>query len=155
MGLLCTQDKKEDEDMLINTPSPLKRTFRINIDIEVEFHADPPAGARSTAQQAYHNELVQALLAHPDRLMKLQEAHAVEMLGPAKKALESDYGWVRHPEQQLLQPVMEELSPAARTYFTEELEEQVSYYDLDDIAETTIKRCTLTEQTNYSGRQKG
>ncbi len=141
--------------MPINTTSSLKRTFRINIDVEVEFHADLPAGARSTAQQSYHDELVQALLAHPDGLMKLQLAHAVEALGPAKKALESDYGWVRHPEQQLIQPVMEEMSPAAQAYFTEELEEQVSYYDLDDIAETSIKRCTLTEQTNYSDRQKG
>jgi hypothetical protein len=131
----------------MHTPSSLKRTFRINIDIEVAFHASPPAGAESSTQKSYHDELIQTLLAHPDVLRKLQQAHAVGALGPAKKALETDYGWGRHPEQQLLQIVMEELTPAARTYFTEEIEQQVSFYVLDDIAETTIKRCTLTEQT--------
>jgi hypothetical protein len=133
--------------MQIHTSSSLKRTFHINIDIEVEFRASPPAEAGSSTQKSYHDELIQALLVHPDVLRKLQQAHAVGALGPAKKALETDYGWVRHPEQQLLQIVMEELTPAARAYFTEEIEQQVSFYVLDDIAETTIKRCTLTEQT--------
>jgi hypothetical protein len=131
--------------MQIHTPSSLKRTFRINIDIEVAFHASPRAEAGPSAQESYYNELIQALLAHPDVLTKLQRAHAVDMLGSAKRVLASDYGWERHPEQQLLEPVMADMTPAARQYFAEELEDQVSFYCIDDIAETSIKRCTLTE----------
>ena len=105
------------------------RTFRISIDIETTIDPEshdlaflPPEGPR------YQRVLVQGLLAHPEVLHQLLRAWAIDALKPASKLLEAEYGWGRASEQQLLQPLIAELSPAAQAYFTEELEEGASAY---------------------------
>src|SRR5207249_2053204 len=72
--------------------------------------------------ERYHQAFVQHLLAHPPALCQLLRSSAVEALLPAKKMLEAEYGWGRISDQQLLQPLIAELEPAAQAYFTEELE---------------------------------
>jgi hypothetical protein len=114
----------------MSTHSPrVCRTFRIIIDIETTI--DPashdlvphhPEGSR------YQQALVQVLLAHPEVLRQLLRAWAIDALKPASKLLEAEYGWGRASEQELLQPLIAELSPAAQAYFTEELEEGASAY---------------------------
>ena len=71
-------------------------------------------------------------------------AYAVDALKPAGKLLEAEYGWGRASEQQLLQPLMAELSPAAQAYFTEELEEGASAYYVECF-KTTVKRFGMSE----------
>jgi len=68
----------------------------------------------------------------------------VEALLPAKKLLEAEYGWGRISEQQVLQPLVAELEPAAQAYFTEELEDGVTVYSFDGYA-ATIKQVRMTE----------
>ena len=131
--------------MATQTPSLVRRSFRITIDVETILTAescktpgDGPEGKR------YHQALVQHLLAHPPVLRQLLRASAVTALIPAKKMLEAEYGWGRTSEQQLLQPLIEELEPAAQAYFTEELEEGAIVYYFDGY-EATIKRFGMTE----------
>ena len=50
----------------------------------------------------------------------------------------------RVSDQQLLQPMIEELEPAAQAYFMEEIEAGVSVYYFDGY-EATVKRVYMTE----------
>ena len=131
--------------MATQTPSLMRRTFRITIDVETivtaesrETPCDGPEGKR------YHQALVQHLLAHPPVLRQLLRSSAVAALMPAKKMLEAEYGWGRTSEQQLLQPLIAELEPAAQAYFTGELEEGATVYYFDGY-EATIKQFGMTE----------
>ena len=114
----------------MSTHSPLvRRTFRITIDIKTTidpiFMTSPPHHPESLC---YQQALVQSLLAHPSVLQQLLRAFAVDALRPTSKLLEAEYGWGRASDQQLLQPIIAELEPAAQAYFTEELEEGASAY---------------------------
>jgi hypothetical protein len=126
--------------------SPLvRRTFRITIDIETTIDPEshglaphPPEGTR------YQQALVQGLLAHPEVLRQFLRALAVDALTPARKLLEAEYGWGRASDQQLLQPIIMDLEPAAQAYFTEELEEGGSVYYFECNA-ATVKRFGMIE----------
>ena len=130
----------------MSTHSPrVCRTFRITIDIETTI--DPESGDLASPQAfgpRYQQAFVQYLLAHPEVLRQLLRAYAVGALNEARKLLEAEYGWGRASEQQLLQPLMAELSPAAQAYFIEELEEGASAYYFE-CYQTTVKRFRLSE----------
>jgi len=130
----------------MSTHSPrVCRTFRITIDIETTI--DPESQGLTSPQafgSRYQQAFVQCLLAHPEVLRQLLRAYAVDALKPASKLLEAEYGWGCASEQQLLQPLMAELSPAAQAYFTEELEEGASAYYVERY-QTTVKRFHMSE----------
>ena len=130
----------------MSTHSPLvRRTFRITIDIETtidpESHDRAPYPSEGTR---YQQALVGGLLAHPEVLRQLLRALAVDALTPARKLLEAEYGWGRASDQQLLQPIITELEPAAQAYFTEELEDGASAYYVECYA-ATVKRFGMIE----------
>ncbi len=130
----------------MSTPSPrVCRTFRMTVDIETTIDPEshdlapyPLEGLR------YQQALVQGLLAHPEVLRQLLRAWAIDALKPTSKLLEAEYGWGRASEQQLLQPIIADLSPAAQTYFTEELEEGASAYCFE-CYQATVKRFGMIE----------
>jgi hypothetical protein len=138
--------KQERKKGFMSAKSPLvRRTLRITVDVETTVNTEPSATGDARAEQArFHQALVQRLLAHPTRLEQLLRSSAVEALLPAKKMLEAEYGWGRISDQQLLQPIIAELEPAAQAYFTEELEDGASVYSFDGYA-ATIKRVRMAE----------
>jgi len=69
---------------------------------------------------------------------------AVDALTPARKLLEAEYGWGHASEQQLLQPIIAEMEPAAQAYFTEELEEGARAYYVE-CYEAVVKRFGMIE----------
>ena len=96
--------------MATQTPSLVRRTFRITVDVETIVTAEPRETlSNGPEDERYHQAFVQHLLAHPPALCQLLRSSAVEALLPAKKLLEAEYGWGRSSEQQLLQPIMAEL----------------------------------------------
>jgi hypothetical protein len=130
----------------MSTHSPrVCRTFRISIDIETTI--DLESGGLASPQASvsrYQQAFVQGLRAHPEILRQLLRAYAVDALNEARKLLEAEYGWGRASEQQLLQPLIAELSPAAQAYFTEELEEGASAYYFE-CHKTTVKGFRMSE----------
>ena len=131
--------------MATQTPSLVQQTFRITVDIETIVTAKPRETlGNGPEDERSHQALVQHLLAHPPVLSQLLRSSAVEALLPAKKLLEAEYGWGRISEQQLLQPLVAELEPAAQAYFTEELEDGATVYFFDGYA-ATIKQVRMTE----------
>jgi hypothetical protein len=121
------------------------RTFRITIDIETTIDSQSHDLALPQASGSHYQQaLVQGLLAHPEVLRQLLRSFAVDALKPASKLLEAEYGWGRASEQQLLQPIIAELSPAAQSSFTEELEEGASAYYFEG-CEATVKRFGMSE----------
>jgi hypothetical protein len=131
--------------MATQTPSLVRQTFRITVDVETIIKASPRETlGNGPEDERNHQALVQHLLAHPSALCQLLRSSAVEALLPAKKLLEAEYGWGRSSEQQLLQPIMAELEPAAQAYFTEELEDMATVYYFDGY-EATIKQFGMTE----------
>jgi hypothetical protein len=131
--------------MATQTPSLVRETFRITVDVETIVTAKPRETLRiGPEEERAHQVLVQRLLAHPAVLSQLLRSLAVEALLPAKKLLEAEYGWGRISEQQLLQPLVTELEPAAQVSFTEEVEDGVTVYSFDGYA-ATIKQVRMTE----------
>ena len=131
--------------MPTQTPSLVRRTFRITVDVETIVITEPRETlGNGPEDERYHQALVQHLLVHPPVLRQLLRASAVAALMPAKKLLEAEYGWGRTSEQQLLQPIIAELEPAAQAYFTEELEDMATVYYFDGYA-ATIKQLGMTE----------
>lgn len=131
--------------MTTQTPSLVRRTFRITVDVETILTAKPPETlGNGPEDERSHQALVHQLLAHPPVLSQLLRSSAVEALLPAKQLLEAEYGWGRISEQQMLQPLVAELEPTAQAYFTEELEDGVTVYSFDGYA-ATIKQVSLTE----------
>jgi hypothetical protein len=123
----------------------VRRTFRITIDVEASIDPEsygfsPPLPEESGYQQA----LVRSLVAHPDVVRQLLRSIAVDALTPSGKLLEAEYGWGRGSDQQLLQPIIEELEPAARAYFTEELEDGASAYYIECYG-AAVKRFDMIE----------
>jgi hypothetical protein len=128
------------------THSPLvRRTFRITIDIEATIDPEsndrtshPPEGTR------YQQALVQGLQAQPEILLQLLRALAVDALTSSRTLLEAEYGWGRASDQQLLQPIITQLEPAAQAYFTEELEEGASAYYVE-CSKAIVKRFRMID----------
>jgi hypothetical protein len=131
--------------MATQVPSLVRRTFRITVDVETIVSAEPRETLGEGAEDGhYHQALVKRLLAHPKRLDQLLRSSAVDALLPARKLLEAEYGWGRFSDQQLLQPLIAELEPAAQAYFTEELEDMATVYYFDGY-EATVKQFAMTE----------
>lgn len=126
--------------------SPLvHRTFRISVDIETTIAASPDETSGSCPEHVqFHQALVQRLLAHPKRLDQLLRSCAVDALKGAEKMLAVEYGRDRASDQQLLQPMIEELEPSAQAYFMEEIEAGVSLYYFDGY-EATVKHVCMKE----------
>ncbi|MBO0795953.1 MAG: hypothetical protein J2P36_34095 [Ktedonobacteraceae bacterium] len=130
----------------MSTPSSLvRRTFRLTVDVETTLNAEPEETLPSHPEhKQFHQALVQQLLAHPTVLDQLLRSSAVTALESAQKLFAAEFGWDRVSEQQLLQPLIEKLEPAAQAYFTEELEAGITVYYFDDY-QATIKRFNMTE----------
>jgi hypothetical protein len=128
------------------TPSPLaRRTFRMTIDVEASI--DPVShdlAPQLPEESSYQQALVRSLLAHPKVLHQLLRSIAVDALTLGRKLLEAEYGWGRGSDQQLLQPIIEELEPAARAYFTEDLEDGASVYYIEPYG-AAVKRFDMIE----------
>ncbi len=123
-------------------PPLVHRTFRISVDIETILTASPGETSGSCPEHVqFHQALVQRLLAHPKLLDQLLRSCTVDALKGAEKMLAVEY---RVSDQQLLQPMIQELEPAAQAYFMEEIEAGVSVYYFDGY-EATVKRVYMTE----------
>lgn len=126
-------------------PSLVRRTFRLTIDVETTLNTETDETTPSHPEQAqFHQALVQQLLVHPTVLDQLLRASAVTTLQSAQKLFAAEFGWDRVSEQQLLQPLIEKLEPAAQTHFTEEIEAGITIYYFDAY-QATIKRFNMTE----------
>ena len=131
--------------MATKTPSMVRRTFRITVDIETIITTEPREMLGDGPEhECYHQALMQHLLTHPPVLHQLLRSSAVEALMPAKTMLEAEYGWGRISDQQLLQPIIAELEPAAQAYFTEDGEDGATLYYIDG-CETTVKQFDVAE----------
>jgi len=131
--------------MTTTTPSLVRRTFRISVDVETTVKAPPREGLGDgkTHERSYQ-ALVQHLLAHPPALRHLLRASAVEALLQAQKLLEAEYGWGKTSDQQVLQPIIAELEPAAQAYFTKEVEDGATVYYVDG-CEATVTQFSVAE----------
>ena len=132
--------------------SPLvRRLFRITIDVETTLDAVSPDCAPHQREGAHYQQaLIHGLQAHPAVLRQFLQALAVDALRPASRLLDAEYGWGRASDQQLLQPVIAKLEPAAQAYFTEELEDGASAYYVE-CYQATVKQfgmIELDEKTN-------
>lgn len=127
------------------SPSIVRRTFRLTVDVETTLNAEVDETTHSHPEDTqFHQALVQQLLAHPTVLDQLLRASAVTTLKSAQKLFDAEFGWDRIPEQQLLQPLIAKLEPAAQEHFTEEFEDNVTVYYFDGY-QATIKRFNMTE----------
>jgi hypothetical protein len=126
--------------------SPLvRRMFRITVDIETTIGSEShDLTSRLPDSLRYQQALVQGLLARPEVLLQFLRSVAVDALNPANKLVEAEYGWGRASDQQLLQPIIAELDPAAQDYFTEEVEEGVRGFYVE-CYEATVKRFGMIE----------
>jgi hypothetical protein len=126
-------------------PTLLRRMFRITIDIETTLD---PASSDCTPHLRegahYQQALIHGLQANPEALRQFLQALAVDALTPASRLLKAEYGWGRASDQQLLQPVIAELEPAAQAYFIEELEDGASAYYVEGFA-ATVKQFGMIE----------
>lgn len=131
--------------MTTTTPFLVRRTFRITVDVETTVKAPPRERlGDGKTHERYYQALVQHLLAHPPTLRHLLRASAVDALLEAQKLLEAEYGWGKTSDQQVLQPIIAELEPAAQAYFTEEVEDGATVYYVDG-CETTITQSSVAE----------
>ena len=131
--------------MTTTTPSLVRRTFRIIVDIETTVRASPRERlGDGPDHERYYQALMQHLLAHPPALRHLLRASAVKALLEAQRLLEAEYGWGKTSDQQVLQPIIAELEPAAQAYFTEELEDGTIAYYVDG-CEATVTQFSVAE----------
>ena len=131
--------------MTTTTPALVRRTFHISVDIETTVKTPPceRLGDGKTHER-YYQALVQHLLAHSPALRHLLRASAVEALLEAKTLLEAEYGWGKASDQQVLQPIIAELEPAAQAYVTEELEDGATVYCVDG-CQATVTQFSVAE----------
>src|SRR5437763_1633260 len=119
----------------------VRRRFRISVDVETTINARPD----DTAERVqYYQAFVQQLLAHPKIVDHLLRGAAVDALKGAEKMIASEYGWDRISEQQLLQPVIEQLEPSAQASFMEEVEAGIPVYYFNGY-EATVKHWSMKE----------
>jgi hypothetical protein len=122
--------------------SPIvRRRFRISVDVETTINATSDDAAE---RAQYYQAFVQRLLATPKILDQLLRGSAVDALKEAQKMIAIEYGWNRISEQQLLQPIIAQLEPAARAYFMEETEAGVPVIYFDGY-EATVKQFSMKE----------
>jgi hypothetical protein len=132
-------------------PPLLRRRFRITIDVETTLDPASPDRAPHLWEGAHYQQaLIHGLQADPAVLRQFLRALAVDALKPASRLLEAEYGWGRASDQQLLQPVIAKLEPAAQAYFTEELEDgaRVYYVECYQAAVKQFGMIELDEQKN-------
>ena len=124
----------------------VRKKFRVTIDVEATLVAGPPSGELPPAPESvpHTRALMERLLAQPVLVDRLLRCRAVEAARQAGKALEVEYGWGQASEYELLGPIFADLEPAARAYFTEELEDGASAYYFDGYG-ATVKRASITE----------
>ncbi|MBO0795067.1 MAG: hypothetical protein J2P36_29530 [Ktedonobacteraceae bacterium] len=122
-------------------PTSIRRRFHISVDIETTINATPQERPEHVP---YYQAFVQRLLAHPKILDQLQRSTAADALKGAEKMVALEYGWDKRSDQQLLQPLIEQLEPAAQAYFIEEIEAGVSVYYFDGL-EATVKQWSMAE----------
>ena len=123
----------------------VRRTFRMTIDVEASIDPESYGFSPQLPQEAgYQQALVRSLVAHPEVVRQILRSIAVDALTPSRKLLEAEYGWGRGSDQQLLQPIIVELEPAARAYFTEELEDGASAYYIECYS-AAVKRFDMIE----------
>jgi hypothetical protein len=127
-------------------PRPaLKRTFRVTVDIEATVQATPDEERRvPPAHIRYHHAFVQQLQAHPAQLNHLLRAAATTAMKQAMQTLIAEYGWGSVSDQQILQPLIAMLEPAAQRYFQEEVEDGASVYYFDGY-DATVVHIDMTE----------
>jgi hypothetical protein len=131
--------------MKTTMPSLVRRTFRIIVDIETTVMASPRERLGDGPEhERYYQALMQHLLGHPLAVHHLLRASAVEALLEAQKLLEAEYGWGKTSDQQVLQPIIAELEPAAQAYFTEELENGAIVYSVDG-CKATVTQFSVAE----------
>jgi hypothetical protein len=130
----------------MTTPrSAITRTFRVAIDIEATVQATPHEEPRlPPAHIRYHQALVHQLQAHPAQLKHFLRAAATTAMKQALEVLSAEYGWGSVSDQQLLQPLIARLEPAAQRYFTEEVEDGASVYYFDGY-DATVLHIDMTE----------
>jgi hypothetical protein len=140
------REEQERKEYHVSTqPSIVRRTFRLTVDIETTLNAEADETTPSHPEQTqFHQALVQQLLGHPTALDQLLRASAVAVLSPAQKLFAAEFGWERVSEQQLLQPLIEKLEPAAQAHFKEEIEDGIAIYYFDGY-QATIKRFNMTD----------
>ena len=127
------------------SPPIVRRTFRLSVDIETTLNAGVDETTLSHPEQTrFYQTFVQQLLAHPTVLDQLLRSSAVAALKSAQELFAAEFGWGKRSEQQLLQPLIENLEPAAQAQFTEELEDGITVYYFDGY-QATIKRFDMTE----------
>src|SRR5205823_9703852 len=114
----------------------IRRRFRISIDVETTIKAAPDDTGKGIQ---YYQAFIQQLLAHPKILDQLLHSSAVDALKGARKMIALEYGWEKISDQQLLQPIIDQLEPAAQAYFVEEIEAGIPVYDFDGY-EATVKQ---------------
>jgi hypothetical protein len=123
----------------------VRRTFRVTIDVEIAL--DPASSECVTSVRdgpRYQQALIDGLQAHPAILRQFLRALAVDAVRPVGQMLDAEYGWGRASDQQLLQPIITELEPAAQDYFTEELEDGANVYYVD-CYHAAVKRFAMIE----------
>jgi hypothetical protein len=123
----------------------VRRMFRITIDVETTLDPAAPDGAPHLREGAHYQQaLIRGLQAHPAVLRQFLQALAVDAVRPASRLLEAEYGWGRASDQQLLEPIITKLEPAAQAYFTEELEDGARAYYVE-CYQATVKQFGLIE----------
>jgi hypothetical protein len=124
----------------VKTPI-VRRRFRVSVDIETTINAAPDTAAE---RAQFYQAFVQRLLAHPKILDQLLRGSAVDALKEAQRMIAVEYGWDRIPEQQLLQPIIVQLGPAAQASFLEETEAGIPVIYFDGY-ETAVKQWSMKE----------
>ena len=123
----------------------VRKKFRITIDVEAILAAGPQGVLPPSREDVLHTKaLTEQLLAQPELVDRHLRCRAVEVARQASRALETEYGWGETSEHELLGPIFADLEPAARAYFTEELEDGASAYYFDGFG-ATVKRASVTE----------
>lgn len=114
-----------------------KRTFRFTIDIEATLQATPrEESSFQPAQLRYHQALVHQLQTHPTQLNHLLRGAAMTAMKQAVQLLIAEYSGVS--DQQILEPLIAALEPAAQNYFKEEVEDGNSVYYFDGYDATVL-----------------
>jgi hypothetical protein len=123
----------------------IKRRFRVAIDVEAAVQSTPHEELRFQPEHLrYHQALVQQLQAHPAQLNHLLRAAATTAMKQAMQLLIAEYGWGGVSDQQMLQPLIANLEPAAQRFFKEDVEDGGSVYYFDGY-DATVLHIEMTE----------
>jgi hypothetical protein len=109
------RQSRKEPDM----PTPVRRTYRITIDIETASYVEPPDTTDHDSHVSRsHEAFLQRLQAHPEVLDPLLRSLVIGKMDEARTLLDAEYGsWIS--EHELLQPIIAELEPEVQTYCVE------------------------------------